>query len=176
MNCAFPIPGSIAALASSRPSGLHRAELSIVSILDGEIGDPVTWIDEPEGGPADRTSAHETPLFEAVAEDIGAHLPTGVILVHRPDFVFALLRRILHRWRPALMVDAQSLAEYAQTSADSCHGTGHVAANPSAEVGLGTTAERAVATARLLLRLVGAPGDDRFNCGLELAKCSHHFL
>jgi hypothetical protein len=176
MNCAFPITGSIAALASSRPGGPRSAELSIVSILDGEIGNPITWIDEPEGAPADHASRREMPLFEAVAEDIGAHLPTGVILVHRPDFVFTLLRRVLPRWRPTLMVDVQSLAQYAQPSADSRHGAGRVTANPSAEVGLGTTAERAVATARLLLRFAVAPEDDRINCGLELAECPHHFL
>lgn len=163
MNCAFPITGSIAALASSRPGGLHTAELSIVSILDGEIGDPVTWIDEPEGGLADRTSAHETPLFEAVAEDIGAHLPTGVILIHRPDSALVLLQRVLPVSRPALVVDILGLAEYAQMSANSRHGTRHVADALEAEVGHGATAVRAVAIARLLVCFLGSPEGVRIN-------------
>ncbi len=163
MNCAFPIQGPIAALASSMPGQQRGAELSIVSILDGEIGDPVTWIDEPESGVADHASAREAPLFEAVAEDIGAHLPTGAVLLHRPDSALALLERVLPTWRPALVVDMLSLAEHAQRSAGRRHGIGHVMAGPSAEVGLGATAERAVATARLLLRLLDTAKNDHFN-------------
>lgn len=177
MNCAFPIPGPIAALASSRPGQQRGAELSIVSILDGEIGDPVTWVDESDGGSGlGRAPAHEAELFEAVAADIGAHLPTGAVLVHRPDSALALLRRVLPGWRPALVVDTLSLAEYAQISAGRHHDAGRDAAGLNVEVGLASTAGRAVATARLLLRLVGPLGDNLFDWGLELAECSNRFL
>lgn len=157
MNCAFPIPGSITALASSTPGELRRAELSIVSILDGEIGDPVTWIDEPEGGMADLPSVREARAFEAVAEDIGAHLPVGAVLVHRPDSALTLLQQVLPAWRPTLVVDMLGLAEYPQMSANRRHGTRDVTAAPEVEVGHGATAERAVAIARLLVRFLGPP-------------------
>lgn len=154
MNCAFPIPSPIAALALSRPGRLSGAELSIVSILDGEIGDPVTWTDEPDGGSqAGRTSALETEPFKAVVDDIGAHLPTGTVLVHRPDSELALLRRILPGWRPTLVVDTFLLA-----------------ADTNAEVSLGAATGQAVATAQLWLRLVGAPGNMVASIGREQAE------
>lgn len=161
MNCAFPIPSPIAALALSRPGRLNTAELSIVSIHAGEIGDPVTWIDEPNGeSQADRTSGFETWLFQAVIDDIGAHLPTGTVIIHRPGSVLALLRRILSGWRPALLVDTCQLA-----------------ADTNAEVALGATAGQAVATAQSWLRLAGTPGQHgRFNWGLEQAEYALHFL
>lgn len=114
MNCEFLISDSIAALASSRANRLRAAELSIVSILNGEIGDPVTWIDKPDSGRPDRAPARAARPFQAVAEDIGAHLPIGAVFVHRPDSALALLARIQPKWRPALVVDALSLAEYAR--------------------------------------------------------------
>lgn len=175
MNRAFPIPGPVAALASSRPGRLRGAELSIVSILDGEIGDPITWMDEPKGSMVDHAAASEAPLFEAVAEDIGAHLPTGVVLVHRPDSALALLRRALPWWRPALAVDTLSLAECTQTSADRHHVIGNILAVPSAEAGLRATAERAVATAHLVLRLLATPESICLNWGREQAEYAHRF-
>lgn len=156
MNCTFPIPGPIAALASSRPGRLRGAELSIVSIFDGEMGDPVTWIARLEGdSPLDRAPALTAEPFQAVVDDIGAHVPTGTILVHGTDPVLTLLRRILPGWRPALEVDTLRLAEYAKVSTQHYGDTSQFAADPNAEVGLSAAAGRAVATARLSLRLLG---------------------
>ncbi len=174
MNCAFPIPSPIAALASSHPARVRSAELSIVSIFDGEIGDPVTWIDEPDGGSwLDRVPAPKVEPFQAVVDDIGAHLPTGTVVVHGTDPVVALLRRILPGWRPALVVDTLTLAEYAQASTQHYGDTSQFAADPYAAVGLGATAGRAVATARLSLRLIG---QNRPHCALEQEEYTRRFL
>jgi hypothetical protein len=174
MNCAFPIPSPIAALASSRPGGLRCVELSIVSILDGEIGDPVTWIDEPdEGSWLDCASALKAEPFQAVVDDIGAHLPTGTVLVHGADPVFALLRRILSSWRPTLVVDTLRLAEHAQVSTQRYGDTSQFAAGPNTAVSHGSTAGRAVATAQVSLRLIG---QSRPHCDLEQEEYAHHLL
>lgn len=156
MNRALPISGPITALAVSRPAQTRGPELSVVSILNGDIGDPVTWIDAPDSGQADRASAHRAKPFEAVAADIDAHLPTGAVVIHRPDPALALLRQVLPGWRPALVVDLLDPAEYARRAAALCRGTGYVTDDPS--IGAGTTAERAVTTARLLLRLLDSAG------------------
>jgi len=177
MNCAFPIPGPIAALASSELGRARGAELSIVSILDGEIGDPVTWVDEPDGvGGAGGASARGAAPFRAVADDIGAHLPTGTVLVHRPDSTLALLRRIFPGWRPAVVLNTLPLTEHATMAADRRQDTFSLAARPNAETGLGATAERAVATARLLLCLIDKLESGRFNSGLDQEEYANHFL
>jgi hypothetical protein len=174
MNCASPVPSPIAALASSRPGRLPGVELSIVSILDGEIGDPVTWIDEPDGVSwLDRAPALKAEPFQAVVDDIGAHLPTGTVFVHGTGPVFALLRPILPGWRPALVVDTLSLAEYAKVSTQRYGGTSQLAADPNAADGLGATAGRAVATAQLSLRLIG---QNRPHCALEQEEYTRRFL
>lgn len=177
MNCAFPIPGPIAALASSGPDRLRGAELSIVSIFDGEIGDPVTWIDEPGGvGGAGHVSTLEADVFRAVADDIGAHLPTGAVLVDRSASTLALLRQIFPWWRPAIVVDSLSITEHAQALVDRHQDTISPAAAPNTEAGLATTADRAVATARLLLRLIDTLKSGHPDCGLEQEEQPQHFL
>jgi len=155
MNWEFPIHAPITALASSSPDHRRGAELSIVSVLNGEIGDPVTWIDEPDDGRADCASTHGAGLFKAVAEDIGAHLPMGFVVIRRPDPALALLRQVLPPWRPALVVDALDLVAPTPRTAGHVQGVRYGMTDPTAEVALGTTADRAVAVARLLLDLLG---------------------
>lgn len=157
MNWEFPIHAPITVLASSSPDHRRGAELSIVSMLHGQIGDPVTWIDQPDDGRAGCASTHGAGLFKAVAEDIGAHLPTGFVVIHRPDPALALLRQVLPPWRPALVVDALDLIARIPRASGDLQGIRYGMADPTFEVGLGTTAERARAVARLLLHLLGTP-------------------
>ena len=74
------------------------------------------------------------------------------------------------------MVDTLSLTEYAQMPTNRHQGTFSLAANPSTEAGLGATADRAVATARLLLRLIGTLKSGHFNYDLEQEEHTQHFL
>jgi hypothetical protein len=174
MDCAFPLSGPVAALASSGLCGVGAVELAIVSLLDGEIGDPVTWLDQP------RTSVvsgldrpHRPREFSSVAEDIRAHLPDGAIVVHGADSTLKLICRILPSWRPMMVLDTLSLARQAglpTTFDPDCPllPTGDstdTSARPTSASG------RALATARMLLRVADSlPGGlGRLTGGASLA-------
>ncbi|NUQ99455.1 MAG: hypothetical protein HOY79_23835 [Streptomyces sp.] len=151
MDQALAIPWPAAALAVSRFGATAATELSVVSLLDGVVGDPVTWLDQP--GPADqdgRGSAHRARNFRSVAEDIRAHLPDGAVVVHGANSSLMLIRRMLPLWRPEMVLDTLSLARRA--GLPNCD-------DPAIVGGTCGAAARALATAHLLLRLADAlPG------------------
>ncbi|GAA2046341.1 hypothetical protein GCM10009839_58300 [Catenulispora yoronensis] len=157
MDHAFAIPWPTAALATSSGDAAFAAELSVVSLLDGVIGDPVTWIDQPGPSAGDgRGPTRRAREFRSVAEDIRAHLPDGAVVVHGAGSNLALIRRILPLWQPAMVLDTLSLAKRAglTPSWGPC-----TLDNPDPNSGSCGAAGRALATARLLLRLTDAlPG------------------
>jgi hypothetical protein len=153
---AFPWPAS--ALATSSGGAAAATELSVVSLLDGVVGDPVTWIDQPGSGDRDeRGSAYRARDFRSVAEDIRAHLPDGAVVVHGVGGSdLTLIRRILPLWRPAMVLDTLSLARRAGLTPN-C-GLGALD-DPEPNASICGAAGRALATARLLLCLTDAlPG------------------
>lgn len=157
MDHAFAITWPAAALATSSGGAAVTTELAVVSLLDGVIGDPVTWVDQPRSGDrGERGSAYRARDFRSVAEDIRAHLPDGAVVVHGVGSNLALVRRILPLWRPAMVLDTLSLARRAGL-ASNC-GLG-LLDDPAPDAGACGAADRASATARLLLRLTDAlPG------------------
>ena len=167
MDHAFAIPWPAAALATSSGDAAAATELSVVSLLDGVVGDPVTWIHQPGSPFRDgHGSAHRAREFRSVAEDIRAHLPDGAVIVHGAGSNLALIRRILPLWRPAMVLDTLSLARQAGL-APSC-GLGTLD-DPDPNSGSCGAAGRALATARLMLRLTDVlPG-----LGFTQARLSH---
>lgn len=143
MDHMIAMPGAAVALAVHRQAG-GDIELSLVCILDGRIGDPVTW--------ADQTALDiRTTPFAAVADDIRAHLGEGVLAIHRRREALALIGAILPGWRPSTVLDTRSLvqlairhrdarSELASVRIDMAHGA----------------ADRARATARLLVLACGS--------------------
>jgi len=151
MDHAFAILWPAAALAASSGDAAAATELSVVSLLDGVVGDPVTWIGQP--GTSVRNgdgSAHRPQEFRSVAEDIRAHLPDGAGVVHGAGSNLPLIWRILPLWRPAMVVDTLSLARQAGLAWGIGLCTPEV---PDPNSGSCDAAGRALATARLLLRL-----------------------
>lgn len=138
MNHTIAIPEAAVALAAHRQAA-GSIELSVVSILGGRIGDPVTWAGQ---GMSDGRAG----AFAAVAEDIRAHLGDGILAIHGHRGALSLIDAILPGWRPATLVDTRTLARLAVR---------HRSAWPQlasvrAELGRGAAA-RARATARLLV-------------------------
>ncbi len=113
----FPAFGSVVAVASrtGRSHPRRGAELSIVTLFDGEIGDPVTWI--ADGFAPSRLHRSPGAAFAKVAEDIYAHLGSGPIVVHDAPEVLRLLGRILPHWQPTMVFDMRALSrQFAVTS------------------------------------------------------------
>ncbi|HTJ67909.1 MAG TPA: hypothetical protein VL551_10300 [Actinospica sp.] len=136
MDHVITMPDTAVALAVRR-QGAGQTELSLVSILDGQIGDPVTW--------AGRIALDsQAAPFAAVADDIRAHLGDGVLAIHGRRGALPLIRAILPGWRPATLVDTRSLARLVRCQ------SGPDFTPLRIELGRGAAA-RARATARLLI-------------------------
>jgi hypothetical protein len=138
MDRVFAMPDAVVALAAHRQRG-GDAELSLVCILDGRIGDPVTWAGQT-------ASDIRIAPFATVADDIRAHLGDGVLAVHGHRGAVALIGAILPGWRPATLLDTRSLARLAIRHRDARSEL----ASLRIEMARGAAA-RACATARLLV-------------------------
>jgi hypothetical protein len=138
MDHVIAMPDAAVALAAHRQTG-GITELSLVGILDGRIGDPVTWVGQTVSG------IRAAP-FAAVADDIRAHLGDGVLAIHGRRGALALIGAILPGWRPATLLDTRSLARLATRHRD---GRSELA-SVRIEFARGAAA-RARATARLLV-------------------------
>jgi hypothetical protein len=136
MDHMITMPDAAVALAVHR-QGAGDTELSLVSILNGRIGDPVTW--------AGQITLAGAP-FAAVADDIRAHLGNDVLAIHGCRGTLPLIGAILPGWRPATLLDTRSLARMAVRH----RGTRSELASVRIELGRGAAA-RARATARLLI-------------------------
>jgi DNA polymerase III epsilon subunit-like protein len=94
-------------------------ELAIVHISSGHIGEPVVWLVRPPGpiawraqqvhGITDEHVAGAEP-FEAVHDDVLAHLGGAVIVGHHVGVDLQVLYRKLPYWRPAHVIDTLRLA------------------------------------------------------------------
>jgi hypothetical protein len=138
--------GPIVALAAA--TGFDRAgrgaELSIVTILDGAVGDPVTWADESYRLHRSRRGPGPE-AFSDVVDDITAHLGAGPVVVYGARQNFALLDGLLPRWRPSTVIDLRP-----SPLRPALLGSGHDLPAPSRR---GTSASRALATALRLVRI-----------------------
>jgi hypothetical protein len=156
MECALTLSGPVAALASSGIYGVGAVELAIVSLLDGEIGDPVTWLGQSSTSDVNEFGRLYRPgEFSSVAEDIRAHLPDGAIVVHGADSALKLICRILPSWRPTMVLDTWSLARQAglPTTFDLGFPLLPTADGADTSARTASASGRAVATARMLLRV-----------------------
>jgi hypothetical protein len=132
---------------------LHRtqavAELSVVTIFGGEIGDPVTWADE--------SCAPGDAAFGAVADDIRAHLGSGPVIMYNAHRVLGQLSRIFPHWHPDAVFDMQLLSRQFAATVD--HGPAPLNPRPAhrpAPSQRTATASRALATAHHFLRVANA--------------------
>lgn len=155
----LPAVGSVVALNAPAGHGRRRRhdELSIVTVFDGEIGDPVIWADElcrPRG-------AHHAPgaaIFAGVADDIHAHLGNGPVVVHNAVEVMGLLGRVLPHWRPTLVLDMRLLfPQFASASARRRAFIGpQLERSLAPSLRRGGSADRALAIAHQFVRMTSA--------------------
>lgn len=154
-NGGFSLLGPIVALAVLNRGRDRGAELSIVSVYDGEIGDPVTWVDQPAPAPTRGCRAKEgVRAFSAVANDIRAHLSDDAVAIHGAPTVLELVRQILPGWRPKTVIDTLSLAQQVPLPAndlDIVRPRTERGTDPSS--GVSSPSSRALATARLLVHI-----------------------
>lgn len=155
----LPAVGSVVALAvlAGHSRGRRSAELSVVTVFDGEIGDPVTWADE-SGTQCGTHCPRGAAIFAGVADDIHAHLGSGPVVVHNAPQSLALLGRFLPHWRPAVVFDMRLLSrQFADTTARRPAFVG-----PQFEHSLAPSlrrsgsADRALATAHQFVRMTSA--------------------
>lgn len=153
--------GSVVALAMTtgrRRTG-HGAELSIVTVCDGRIGDPVTWHDEPSP-----TLRRPRTAFAAVADDICAHLGNGPVVVHDFHKVAGRLDQLLPTWPPILVLNLRFPSGPFPTSA--ARGVVRLGSRRKFHVGRlslrSSSASRALATAQLFMQItnIRTPGAD----------------
>lgn len=154
----LPIPWHVVTLAALEADGPRPAELSIVpvvSVFDGEIGDPITWTDEVAVNAQSRPGRGSGQVFQAVAEDIRDHLAHGTVAIHGAPEILELIGRILPGWRPASVIDIldQNLRAHREMEAG-MPPTAIRAEDTRPRTAL-ASADLALATARLLVHLVG---------------------
>lgn len=149
----------------ARPPGL--VELAVVPIVDGRVGEPVTWLVKPEApitwqatkvhGITNDDVAGLQPL-RAVAGDIRAHLGDSVLVAHNAHVDLDVLTRELPGWKPSAVIDTLKLSRRLHPERPS-HKLGVLVEVYNLAAGLPDTmsAHRAdydaLVTARLLLRL-----------------------
>ena len=131
------LPGNIVALAARGGPDGAGAEVSLICVHDGRIGDPVTW--------AGQAGAESRAAFAAVADDIRAHLGDGVVAVHGTGAALALITAILPGWRPTAVLDTRVLLWQARREG------AHIDLGPARIERDHSTAARARATAALLV-------------------------
>jgi DNA polymerase III epsilon subunit-like protein len=94
-------------------------EFAAVPIADGRIGEPESWLIRPATritwqatrvhGITNDTVA-DLPTFDAVADDVRAHLDGAVIVAHNAHVDIDVLTRELPGWQPAAVIDTLRLA------------------------------------------------------------------
>lgn len=149
----------------ARPPGL--VELSIVPIVGGQVGEPMTWLVKPEApitwqatkvhGITNDDVADLQPL-SAVEEDIRAHLGQDVLVAHNAHVDLDVLTRHLPGWAPDAVIDTLKLSRRLHPERTS-HKLGvlvnayDLAAGLPAAMSAHRADYDALVTARLLLRL-----------------------
>lgn len=94
-------------------------ELGVVPIIDGVIGEPFTWLSQPEqpitplarrihGISNDMVSG--APIFASLADEVRAHLDDAVIVAHNAGVDLGVLRRKLPGLAPDNVFDTLRLA------------------------------------------------------------------
>lgn len=155
----LPAAGSVVAMNAQAGHGRHRHhdELSIVTVFDGKIGDPVTWAEEWR---TSRGASHapRAAILARVADDIHAHLGNGPVVVHNAVEVLGLLGRVLPHWRPTLVLDMRLL--YPESEAASARQPTYI--GPQLERSLAPSlrrdgsADQALAIAHQFVRMTSA--------------------
>lgn len=154
----------------ARPPGL--VELAVVPIVDGRVGEPVTWLVKPEvpiswqatkvHGITNDDVAGLRP-FSAVEDEVRAHLSRDVLVAHNAHVDLDVLSRELPGWQPAAVIDTLKLSRRLHPERPS-HKLGVLVDAYDLAAGLPDTmsAHRAdydaLVTARLLLRLAADGG------------------
>lgn len=154
----------------ARPPGL--VELAVVPIVDGRVGEPVTWLVRP-GVPISwqATKVHGITNddvaglqpFSAVEDEVRAHLSRDVLVAHNAHVDLDVLSRELPGWQPAAVIDTLKLSRRLHPERPS-HKLGVLVDAYDLAAGLPDTmsAHRAdydaLVTARLLLRLAADGG------------------
>ena len=154
----------------TRPPGL--VELAIVAIVDGQVGEPVTWLVKPQDpitwqatkvhGITNEQVADLQPL-SAVEADIRARLGQDVLVAHNAHVDLDVLTRHLPGWAPDGVIDTLKLSRRLHPQRPS-HKLGALVDAYDLAAGLpqSMSAHRAdydaLVTARLLLRLAEEGG------------------
>jgi exodeoxyribonuclease X len=94
-------------------------ELAVVPIISGTIGEPTTWLVKPPR-PITYFAAHihgittadvaDAPSFEAVADEVRAHLDVPALIAHNAHVDVGVLMRHLPKWDAPEVFDTLKLA------------------------------------------------------------------
>ena len=94
-------------------------ELGLVSIVDGEVGAPTSWLVKPVMPitPMARRihgirneDVAEAPLFADIRNDVLAHLGDGMVIAHNAHVDLGVLERELRGWQRPGVFDTLKLA------------------------------------------------------------------
>lgn len=95
-------------------------ELAVVPIVDGEVGEPASWLVQPERpikyfatrihGITSQDVA-EAPGFETIADEVRANLDVPALIAHNAHVDIGVLKHELPGWQPPEVFDTLKLAK-----------------------------------------------------------------
>lgn len=95
-------------------------ELAVVPIVDGEIGEPASWLVKPKRPikyfatrihGITRDDVAEAPSFEDIADEVRASLDVPALVAHNAHVDIGVLKRHLAKWDEPEVFDTLKLAK-----------------------------------------------------------------